>query len=129
MNKYYTIITYNDNFLCFVDKNSSTDGHIGFTRVIEAASVCNFKFERWYYLKFIKKLENTFRDYDELLAHPNTVIMKGKTYEDIRYFKDRVTLFNISIFFEGYDTKKLRVEYNISNANLRKWKIKKLFDE
>jgi hypothetical protein len=55
--------------------------------------------------------------------------MKGKTYEDIHYFKDEVTLFNISIYFKEHDTKKLQVEYNITNADLRKYKIKEIFEE
>lgn len=127
--KYYIIITHNDNFLYFVDKNSTSDGHIGFTNDIEHARASNGEWGVWRYNQFIKKIENTLRDYDEIIAHPNVIIMNEKTFKDVQYFKDKITLFNIGVYFKGYDTKKVKVEYDITNADLRKWKIKKIFDE
>jgi len=126
---YYIIITYKDNFLYFIDKNSAASGHIGFTLNIEEARKSETKWGKWHYKQFIKKIENTLRDFDEIITHPNVIIMKGKTYEDIHYFKDRVTLFNIGVYFKNYDTKKLRVVYNVTNIDIRKWKIKEIIEE
>jgi hypothetical protein len=127
--KYYIVITYNDNFLYFVNKNSTSDGHIGFTRDIKDAKIIYGRMSSYTYKIFIKRLENTFRDYGEILAHPNIVIMKGKTYEDIHYFKDKITLFNMDVYFKNYDTKQLRVVYDITIADIRKFKLKKIFGE
>ena len=78
---------------------------------------------------FVKKLENTFRDYDEKIAHPTTVNYNGKNYEYVHYFKDKITLSNIGECFKNYNIKQLCVEFDITNADIRKLKLKNIFDE
>jgi hypothetical protein len=126
---YYIIITYEGKFVCFVAKHSTSNGNINFTYNIDEARVKNTEWGRWFYRQFIKKIINTLRDFDEIIEHPNTIIMKGKTFEDVQYIKDKNTLTNIKEFFNNYNIKKLRVEYDITKYDLRKWKIMEILDE